>query len=46
MVAVEQGSTASHGDDGFVDFLLNAPKADDFELPERTSIKPLEPLGE
>ncbi|QXL85727.1 type II toxin-antitoxin system Phd/YefM family antitoxin [Comamonas sp. NLF-1-9] len=46
MVAVEQESTASHGDDGFVDFLLNAPKADDFELPERTSIKPLEPLGE
>ncbi len=46
---VAVADVASHSgavDDGFVDFLLNAPKADDFELPERTSIKPIDPLGE
>ena len=46
VVAVEGEGTALRSDDGFIEFLLNAPKADDFELPERTSIKPLEPLGE
>ncbi len=46
VVAVQGAAAAQRSDDGFVEFLLNAPKADDFELPERTSIKPLEPLGE
>ncbi len=46
-VGEEGRAQAAQDDDArFLAFLLSAPKADDFELPERTSIKPLEPLGE
>jgi len=48
-VVAVNGEDARNGPqtgDGFVEFLLGAPKVDGFELPERTSVKPLAPLGE
>ena len=46
-VTDERERKAPHAGDGFVEFLLSAPKIEGgLELPERSSIKPLEPLGE
>ena len=45
-VADERERKGPRSGDGFVEFLLSAPKVGGFELPERSSIKPLEPLGE
>lgn len=42
VVAVGDAAAAGlRANDGFIDFLLSAPTAEDFELPERSSIKPL-----
>ena len=48
VVAVgDETAAAPRKDDGFVEFLLSIPKVEGFaELIERTSIKPLDPLGE
>jgi len=48
VVAVgDEAAVAPRKDDGFVEFLLSMPKVEGFaELIERSSIKPLDPLGE
>ena len=48
VVAVTEGDAQAPADDGFLEFLLSAPKVEEFAelIGERTSIKPLPPLGE
>ena len=50
VVAVTEGEAQAQApaDDGFLEFLLSAPKVEGFAelIGERTSIKPLPPLGE
>ena len=48
VVAVTEGETQAPADDGFLEFLLSAPKVEGFAelIGERTSIKPLPPLDE
>ena len=48
VVAVSEGDAEVPADDGFLEFLLSAPKVEGFAelIGERTSIKPLPPLDE
>ena len=48
VVAVTEGEAQAPADDGFLEFLLSAPKVEGFAelIGERTSIKPLPPLDE
>ena len=48
VVAVTEGESEAPADDGFMEFLLSAPKVEGFAelIGERTSIKPLPPLDE
>ena len=48
VVAVTEADAQAPADDGFLEFLLSAPKVEGFAelIGERTSIKPLPPLDE
>lgn len=48
VVAVTESDAQAPADDGFLEFLLSAPKVEEFAdlIGKRTSIKPLPPLDE